>query len=52
MPKLYKYWVNLYREYRQFEVLVPYAYPNEGVAILTAQYGGKQNVTVQYNGEA
>ena len=52
MQKLYRYWVNLFNEHKQFEVLVPYAYPSDGVPILTAQYGGHKNVTVQYNGEA
>jgi len=52
MQGLYKYWINLYREYRQFEVLVPYKYPNEGIAVLTAQYGGRDNVKVEYWGEA
>ena len=52
MEQLYKYLIDLYREHRQFEVLVPYKYPNEGIAILTAQYGGKMNVKVQYRGSA
>jgi hypothetical protein len=48
---MYKYLINLFRDYRQFEVIVPYKYPNEGIAILTAQYGGSNNVRVDYRGE-
>jgi len=50
--ELYKYWINLYRDYRQFEVQVPYRDPNQGIQILTAQYGGENNVKVQFWGKA
>ena len=50
--KQYKYLINLFRVHRQFEVIVPYEYPNEGVDILTAQYGGRDNVRVEYRGQA
>ena len=50
--KQYKYLINLFRAYRQFEVVVPYEYPNEGIAILTAQYGGSNNVRVEFRGQA
>lgn len=49
--KQYRYLINLYRVYRQFYVIVPYEYPNEGIAILTAQYGGRENVKVEYRGQ-
>ena len=49
---LYRYYINLFRVYKQFEVLVPYQYPADGIPILTAQYGGKDNVRIEYRGEA
>ena len=52
MEKLYRYEVNLFRQYRKFEVCVPYRWPDDGIAILTAQYGGKDNVRITYWGEA
>ena len=52
MEQLYRYQINLYRVYRIFDVCVPYRYPNEGIAILTAQYGGRENVRVEYRGQA
>ena len=52
MEQLYKYRIYLIRDHRQFDVCVPYKYPNEGIAILTAQYGGKLNVRVEYRGQA
>jgi hypothetical protein len=48
--KLYRYQIHLFRENRYYDVDVPYEFPNEGIAILTAQYGGKNNVRVEYRG--
>lgn len=52
MNDLYRYRVTLIRDYRQFDVIVPYKYPNEGRAVLTAQYGGPDNCRVEYRGTA
>lgn len=52
MLDLYLYRIYLIKDYRQFDVAVPYKYPNEGIAVLTAQYGGKQNCRVEYRGRA
>lgn len=46
----YKYLIELTHEYRQFEVVNDYQYPNEGEAILTEQYGGKDKCRVSYRG--
>ena len=52
MQDLYRYRIDLFREHRQFDVIVPYKYPNEGRAVLTAQYGGRENCRVEYRGQA
>lgn len=52
MQDLYTYRIYLTRAYRQFDVVVPYKYPNEGIAVLTAQYGGRENCRVEYRGQA
>jgi len=52
MEQLYRYQINLFRQYRIFDVYVPYKWPTDGVDILTAQYGGADNVRVQYRGKS
>lgn len=49
---MYRYTVTLTHTYKTFDVIVPYEYPNEGVDILTAQYGGPSNCKVEYRGRA
>ena len=50
--QMYRYQINLFRVNKLFDVLVPYEYPADGVDILTAQYGGRENVRVTYRGQA
>jgi hypothetical protein len=46
----YKYLIELTQEYRHFEVVTDYQYPNEGEAILTEQYGGREKCRVSFRG--